>query len=395
MKQADISLVQQKHRQLDSLLPKLDADAWLVLTREHSDLSTLLFTGIGLVGEAAFIFTRDGARHAIVADYDVAPIAASGEFSVTSYGQGGFMQPLSELLEQLNPQTLALNFSENDPLADGLTVGMLRKLRQAWPVENLDDRISSSGGILGILRSQKTEEEVRRIREAIRITELVLDELGQHLQPGMTEIEATEFVKARHRHYGVTHSFGDGANIMTGRAGIGHRPASDAQVTEGDVVVVDMGIYFEGYTSDIQRTWYVRRPGETSRAPEIQHRFEAGRDAMKAAIAAMKPGVMAHELDTIARDVLTSRGVTPYTHALGHQIGRSVHDGGTTLAALNARYGDRGNHPIQAGEVYTVEPVVHGRTGVDGSPIGVEQDVLVTTDGVEILSTLLESMPTI
>lgn len=395
MKQADIALVQQKHRQLDSLLPKMDADAWLVLTREHSDPSTLLFTGTGLVGEAAFIFSRDGARHAIVADYDVDPIAASGEFTVTSYGQGGFMQPLTQLLEKLSPESLALNFSANDPLADGLTVGMLGKLRQAWPVANLDERISSSGAILGALRSQKTEEEVRRIREAIRITELVLDELGEHLKPGMTELEATEFVKARHRHYGVTHSFGDGANVMTGHAGMGHRPAGDAQVTEGDVVVVDMGVYYEGYTSDIQRTWYLRRPGETAPAPEIQHRFEAGRDAMKAAIAAMKPGVMAHEPDTIAREVLVSRNVAPYTHALGHQIGRSVHDGGTTLAPLNARYGDRGNHPIRTGEVYTVEPVVPGRTGVDGAPIGTEQDVLVTADGVEVLSTIVEKMPLI
>ena len=391
MRQADISLVQQKHRQLDRLLPELTADAWLVLTREHSDPSTLLFTGIGMVGEAAFLFTRDGARYAIVADYDVEPIAASGEFEVTSYGQGGFMQPLTDLLQKTAPESLALNFSEDDPLADGLTLGMLRKLRQAWPVADFDDRISSSAVILGTLRSLKTDEEVRRIREAVRITELILDELGRHLKPGMTEIEATEFVKARQRHYGVTHSFGDGANVMTGRVGIGHRPASAAEVTEG-VVVVDIGVYFEGYTSDIQRTWYVRRPGETAPPPEVQHRFEAGRDAMKAAIAAMKPGVMAHELDTIARDVLVSRGITPYTHALGHQIGRSVHDGGTTLAPLNARYGERGNHPIQVGEVYTVEPVVHGRTGVDGCPVGVEQDVLITATGAEILSTLHEEM---
>ena len=395
MRQADVTLVRQKHRQLDTLLPDMEADAWLVLTREHSDLSTLLFTGIGLVGETAFLFTRDGTRHAIVADYDVAPIAVTDEFKITSYGQGGFLQPLTELLERVAPQSLALNFSEGDPLADGLTVGMLNKLRKAWPVDDLDSRISSSGAILGDLRSQKTPEEIRRIREAIRITELVLDELGQHLKPGMTEIEATEFVKARHRHYGVTHSFGDGANVMTGLAGIGHRPASDAQVSEGDVVVVDMGVYFEGYTSDIQRTWYVRRPGETAPPPEILKRFEAGRDAMQAAIDAMRPGVMAFELDQIARDILASRGVAPYTHALGHQIGRSVHDGGTTLAPLNPRYGDRGNRPIRAGEVYTVEPVVHGRTGVDGSPIGVEQDVLVTEDGAEILSTMPTEMPLI
>ncbi len=393
MKQADITLIKEKHRQLDALLPSMEAEAWLVLTREHNDLSTMIFAGTGLIGEAAFLFTRSGARYAIVADYDVEPIQASGEFTVASYGQGGFMQPLSELLERVAPQSLALNFSEEDPLADGLSVGMFRKLKKAWPVSDLESRLFSSAATIGTLRSQKTDEEVRRIREAIRITEIVLDELGQHLTPGMTELAATEFVKQRHRHYGVVHSFGDGANVMTGAAGTGHRPAGDAQVTAGDVVVVDMGVYFEGYTSDLQRTWYVRRPGETAPTPEIQHRFEAVRDATAAAIAAMRPGVMAFELDSIAREVLSARGITPYTHALGHQIGRSVHDGGTTLAPLNERYGDRGNHPILAGEVYTVEPVIAGRTQETGAPIGIEYDVLVTESGAENLSTVLDRMP--
>ena len=393
MKQSDVTLVKQKHAQLDGLLPELDADAWLVLTREHSDASTYLFAGIGMVGESAFLFTRDGRKYAVVADYDVAPIEVSGEFQITSYGQGGFMAPLAELLESVAPQSLALNFSESDPLADGLSVGMLHKLRSAWPVPDFDDRLCSSKTILDALRSQKTSEEIRRIREAVRITETVLDEVGQFLQPGRTEIEVTEFVKARHRHYGVTHSFGDGANVMVGHVGIGHRPAGESQVTAGDVVVVDMGVYYEGYTSDIQRTWYVRRQGESAPPPEVQHRFEVGRDAMQKVFAAMRPGVAGWELDKIARDHQAANGVKPYTHALGHQIGRSVHDGGTTLAPLNPRYGERGKPAIRANEVYTVEPVVHGRTGVDGPPVGHEQDVLVTGDGAEVLSTPLREMP--
>lgn len=393
MKESDITLVKEKHMQLDALLPKLDADAWLVLSREQSDDSTLLFSGIGMVGESAFLFTRSGKKYAVIADYDVDPIEASGQFEVIPYGREGFSRPLGELLERIAPKTLALNFSESDPLADGLTVGLLQKLRQAWKVEDFDARISSSKEILSALRSQKSPEEIRRIREAIRITELVLDELGEWLAPGRTELAATEFVKERHRHYGVTHSFGDGANVMVGHAGIGHRPAGNTPITEGDVVVVDMGVYFEGYTSDIQRTWYVRRSGETSPPAEILHRFNTGRDAMARAIAAMKPGVRGHEVDAVARHYLEENGIPAYTHALGHQIGRAVHDGGTTLAPLNPRYGERGLPKLKANEVYTVEPVVHGRTGVDGAPIGHEQDVLVTEDGVEILSTPPAEMP--
>jgi len=393
MNPRDVELVREKHAQLDGLLPHLEADAWLVLTREDSDPAVHLLTGGGMVGEAAFLFTKDGRKTAIVADYDTGPFDHTGVFDVVSYGTGGFMKPLQDLLEKVAPTTLALNVSQGDPLADGLSVGMLHKLGCLFPIEPFDARLRPAPSALADLRALKTPEELRRLREAIRITETVLDEVGAFMQPGKTEREVAAFVKERHRHYGVTHSFGDGANVMVGHVGMGHRPASDAPLTPGDTVVVDMGVFVDGYTSDIQRSWYVRHEGETAPPPDIQHRFQTGSDAMMKAIAAMKPGVAGWELDAIAREHLEANGIPAYTHALGHQIGRAVHDGGTTLAPLNERYGDRGKPAIRAGEVYTVEPVVHGRTGVDGPPVGHEQDVLVTEDGHEILSHPPESMP--
>ena len=393
MNPRDVELVREKHAQLNGFLPHLEADAWLVLTREDSDPAVHLLTGGGMVGEAAFLFTKDGRKTAIVADYDTGPFDHTGVFDVVSYGTGGFMKPLQDLLEKVAPTTLALNVSQGDPLADGLSVGMLHKLGCLFPIEPFDARLRPAPSALADLRALKTPEELRRLREAIRITELVLDEVGAFMQPGKTEREVAAFVKERHRHYGVTHSFGDGANVMVGHVGMGHRPASDAPLTPGDTVVVDMGVFVDGYTSDIQRSWYVRHEGETAPPPDIQHRFQTGSDAMMKAIAAMKPGVAGWELDAIAREHLEANGIPAYTHALGHQIGRAVHDGGTTLAPLNERYGDRGKPAIRAGEVYTVEPVVHGRTGVDGPPVGHEQDVLVTEDGHEILSHPPESMP--
>ncbi len=393
MNPSDITLVNEKHVQLSRLLPTLDADAWLILTREDSDAATYLVAGTGMVGEAAFLFTRDGRKIAIVADYDVAPIEIPGVFEVVSYGAGGFLTPLRETLERVAPASLAMNFSESDPLADGLSVGMLQRLKRAWPVEELDGRLRSAKPLLDRLRGEKSPEEVRRIREAVRITERVLDEVGAFLRPGRTEVETAAFVKERHRHYGVTHSFGDGANVMVGRVGMGHRPASDAELEPGDTVVVDMGVFVEGYSSDIMRTWYARRDWETAPPPEVQHRWTVGDEAMRKVFAAMRPGVAGWELDAIAREHQAANGIEPYTHALGHQLGRAVHDGGTTLAPLNDRYGERGAAGIRAGEVYTVEPVVHGRTHVDGPPVGHEQDVLVTEDGAELLSTPPDEMP--
>jgi Xaa-Pro aminopeptidase len=206
------------------------------------------------------------------------------------------------------------------------------------------------------------------------------------MRSGMTERQVADFIKARQRELGVTHSFSDGAAVMTGRAGLGHRAAGEAPITPGDTVVIDMGIYVEGYTSDVMHTYYVLREDEQAPPPDVQRRFEAAMAAVRRSVDAIAPGVRGFEVDAVARATLEEYGIEPYSHALGHQIGRSVHDGGTTLAPLGDRYGERGMGALAEGEVYTIEPVVHGVTGVSGHPIGPEQDVVVTADGARYLS---------
>jgi len=384
----DLTLVREKHAQLDALMPLLPADVWVVFCREGSDRSTLLTTGHEMVGLSAFLFTPGGEKYALVADYDRMGIEQLGVFGhVVAYGREGLTPHLQAVWSALNPYAVALNQHEEDYLLDGLTVGLLRKLERAVAPGGFGDRVVSSAPVLQPLRSRKTPEERRRLERAIAITEQLLDEAGQFMRAGMTERDVAEFIKRRQRDLGVTHSFSDGAAVMTGTAGLGHRAASDAPLLPGDTVVIDMGVFVEGYTSDVMRTYYVARPGETSPPPEVQHRFDAALAAVHASFAAMRPGVAGHEVDAVARGVLESYGVAPYTHALGHQIGRTVHDGGTTLAPIGDRYGTRGLGRLEVGEVYTLEPVVHGRTGVDGPPIGPEQDVIVTETGAEFLST--------
>lgn len=386
MTEADRTLIQEKHRQLDALLPGLAADCWLVLCREGSDPAALLVAGFAMVGEAAFVFTRDGQKHAVVADYDRAAVAAPGVFdSVTAYSATSLAEPLSELLARLQPQTIALDFSEDDPLCDGLSYGLWRKLKRIVG-DDLESRITSAASILTPLRAQKSPEELRRLKQAVALTEQILDEVGAFMRIGMTEREVAEFIKDRQRHYRVTCSFGDGAAVMCGRVGLGHRLPTDARLEGGDTVVVDMGIYWEGYTSDIMRTYYLLREDESAPPAEVQRRFAVARDAVKLAAAAIAPGKRGFEIDAVARAHLEASGIPPYSHALGHQIGRTVHDGGALLAPLGRRYGERGNVPIAAGEVYTLEPVIHGRTEVDGVPIGPEKDIVVMPHGAEFLS---------
>jgi Xaa-Pro aminopeptidase len=388
MTQSDLTLIREKHAQLDGLLPALPADAWVVFCREGSDRSTLLFAGNEMVGLSAFVFTRAGRKIALVADYDRMGIEEPGVFDdVVAYGREGLTPHLRAVWDELKPGVVALNQHEDDYLIDGLTLGLLKKLEKTVGDDGLGARAVSSAPVLEPLRARKTAEERRRLVRAIEVTEGLLDEAGHYMRVGMRERDVAEFIKRRQRELGVTHSFSDGAAVMTGTAGLGHRTAGDALLLAGDTLVIDMGVFVEGYTSDIMRTYYLAHPGETAPPAEVQHRFDAAMAAVHASVAAMRPGVAGHEVDAVARQVLESYGVAPYTHALGHQIGRTVHDGGTTLAPLGDRYGERGLGRLEVGEVYTVEPVVHGRTGVDGHPIGPEQDVIVTETGAEFLST--------
>ena len=87
--------------------------------------------------------------------------------------------------------------------------------------------------------------------------------------------------------------------------------------------------------------------------------------------------------DTAAREHLKKCGFDEYPHALGHQIGRSAHDGAALLGPQWERYGDITSRPLEAGSVFTIELEVRIPQGL----VSLEEDVLVTEDGCEYLST--------
>lgn len=388
MNQDDVRLLGEKQAQLDVLIESMTADCWIVFCREGSDPSTPLYVGYPMVGESAFFFSKSGEKIAIVANYDEAAVQETGVFdSVYAYKLEGIAERFREVYAQLSPKTIALNYSTEDFLADGLTYGLFRRLRELSGDDQLEDRVVSAESILSPLRAEKTPEELRRIECAIDITQRIFEEIADFARPGMTEAEVGDFIHGRQVHYGTTAAFGDSAIVAAGYMGVGHRFPGPYELRAGDVMIVDMGVTYQSYTSDFTRTFYFLRGAETVPPAPFQERFAAVRDATHAAIAAMKPGKLGWEIDKIARDHIEACGLPAYANALGHQIGRRGHDGGGLLSPLVPRYGDKGKVPLRAGNVYTVEPFLYGKTG-DGStpPIGLEEDVVVVEDGIHVLT---------
>jgi Xaa-Pro aminopeptidase len=153
-------------------------------------------------------------------------------------------------------------------------------------------------------------------------------------------------------------------------------------LARGQLLHFDFGVRQEGYCSDIQRVVYFLGEGETAPPPPVQHAFDTVLRAIQTAIEAMRPGVLGKEVDAAARQVVTGAGYPEYQYATGHHLGRLAHDGAGVLGPEWERYGDTPNLPLEAGHVYAVEL---GVTVDDYGYLGLEEDVLVTERGAELL----------
>lgn len=367
----------EKHTQAKDLLKQQGIDCWLTFTREGADVLLPFMTGISYIaGTSAFLIFADGPTVAIVADYD--RTQAEGVFDEIHAYSGDWRDPFNQVLSERNPKQIAVNYSEADFGIDGLTHGMYLLLKRTLEPLGMSDRLISSEPIAERVRALKTKEEVERMRRACEITERIFDDVTGMLRPGLTEIDVQQFINERMETYGVTPAW-DAAfcpSVVAGDREAGHTPSTTNPINAGDTVRIDFGVFHEDYCSDMQRTWYIKRPGETSVPDDVVHRFNAVRDGIALAMELIKPGVVGWDVDAPVRNLIAERGYT-FTHALGHQLGRMVHDGGMVLGPNNARYGDRSGGVIEEGMVFTLEPCIHGAQ--------IEEDIVVTADGCEYL----------
>jgi Xaa-Pro aminopeptidase len=292
---------------------------------------------------------------------------------------------LLNTLRRLDPRQIALNYSVSNSNADGLSHGMFLTLQNILKDTPYVERLISADPILSRLRGTKTPQELKRIRAAIDRTLVLFDETTALLKPGLSEKEI-----ARHFHdrcdewnVGTAWAWDQCPAVNNGPASsAGHGGPGDIRLEPGHLVHIDFGIKQDNYCSDLQRMWYVLKPGETEAPPHLVHAFNAVARTIQEAAKILRPGVMGWEVDSLAREVITSEGYPEYQHGLGHQVGRAVHDGGTGLLPRWERYGETPYGIVEENQVFTIELGVQ----TDAGYIGLEEDVLVTPDGVEWLA---------
>ena len=165
---------------------------------------------------------------------------------------------------------------------------------------------------------------------------------------------------------------------------VGHSGPSELRTKRGELLHMDFGVARDDYRSDLQRVWYLLDEGETEAPPDVVEAWDAVWAAVDAGVDALRPGAVGWKVDEAARSHLVAAGYPEPMYSLGHQLGRSAHDGGTLLGPRWDRYGQAPHGLVEEGNVYTLE---FGTAVPNRGYVGLEEDVLVTADGVEWLST--------
>lgn len=241
---------------------------------------------------------------------------------------------------------------------------------EAWRAALVGIELIPKRGLVSPLRMVKSADEIAKIRHACGISDACFDHVKRLIQPGVTENDIAIEIDFFMRRQGAGVAF---ETIVVGgnRSARPHGRASEKKLEPRDFVTMDFGARYQGYHSDMTRTIVV---GEAT----DRHREVYGQvlKAQLAAIEAMRPGVPARDVDARARQVLDEIGLAQYFgHGLGHGLGRLVHDAG--------RLASSSDDVLEPGQVWTVEPGVY----IEGfGGVRIEDDVVVTADGVDILN---------
>lgn len=381
-------MVKEKLAQAVDILKEKNIDLWLTFVREThtiTDPCLPLILDAGCTWQSAFLISASGEKIAIVGNLDYAAIKDLGIFDTVSY-KASIKNDLLAAIKKINPKKIAVNYSTNDHMSDGLTHGMYLLLLDYLKDTPYAERLVSSETIISALRGRKSPAEISRLKNAIKITLEIFDAVTQFLKTGLSEAQIAEFIlnEVKKRGLEVSWDASTCPSVFTGPDTAGaHYGPTERKTQPGHIMNIDFGVKVDDYVSDLQRTWYFRNEGETDAPPEVKKGFNAVRDAIANAAEFIRPGVEGWKVDDVARKHIVAQGFEEYPHALGHQVGREAHDGAGVLCPIWDRYGSLPYLKVEKGQVYTLEP----RVTVEGYGVAtIEEEIVVTENGCEFLS---------
>lgn len=233
-------------------------------------------------------------------------------------------------------------------------------------------KLEPTGSFVGALTMAKTVEEIASIKKAADIAAKVYKDILTIARPGVRENELAMEISYRGRQYG---SEGDAFDIIVAsgpRGALPHGRASSRKIRKGEMVTLDFGCIYNGFNSDMTRTFAVGTPSD-----EARKIYQIVLDAEQKGVKAARPGITGKQLDDVCRDLIKAAGYgDQFGHGTGHGLGIEVHE----APAVSFR-GEV--QTLAPGMVVTIEPGIYlpDRCGVR-----IEDDVAITERGCRVLT---------
>ncbi|MFW6124298.1 MAG: M24 family metallopeptidase [Acidobacteriota bacterium] len=392
------------------ILEENNIDCWITITRDPcDDMTNVIWErdrqldpiaeyigGENVKAPAAFIFTKDGNRVAVVEQGDAKYVKDTDIYrNIDEYtynrekGHSEFIEKLSKTVKQLNPEKIGLNFSEEEGVADGLTHGLKKIFDRAVGPE-YSTRVVSAEKIIISLWNRKVREEIHLIEKSARKSEEITIEALEKVKPGVTTArDIFNYIRKRVKEEGMEPGWQEWwcPTVTVGTFRLG-KPPSDKVVERGDLIVINSGFLVEGYMSDINKVAYVLKNGEEKPPELIRKMFDTCLKATEAAEAKIKPGATGYEVDKAARDVVVKNGFNEYGHATGHTTGVWVHGLGIILGPPWKSYGKKIHMKIHEDDIYAVEPSITAYSEEHGGNLRIhfQEMVIVEKFGARYLN---------
>jgi len=391
---------------IQTLLPvamqRADVDTWAIICRSNNNDPLARHLGcenavapavfmFRLIDDEVFsmVFTPPGEAVALQ------EIGLQDSIIVVDRSPGAVVEAADYLNRNLGGN-LALNFSENNEIADGLSHTQFNRFSDML-TQQVRNRIVSSEDLVYEWLSVKLPAEVEILRKAAELTAQWEVEAYRQVVPNeTTDKDIADFLKAKMREYGVTDAWSPDQNpAVNSGPDRGHAHPTDRVIRPGEVIQIDFGIkVYDMWVTDIQRFAYVLHPGETEPPADIQRYWEVARDGNRKALEAMALGVTGFEVDSVQREWMRENGSMEVMWNTGHPVGYVAHDVGPSLGGAQEGRDPRPEafKELRPGNVFAFDGFYMWEIEGGTKTISVEEMAVVTEDGAEYLTAPQEEL---
>jgi len=389
-----------RQERIQTLLPvameRSGTDAWAVLCRSNNNDPLARHIGCeNAVSPAVFLFElRDGSVYSTVFTPPgeaaaLQDIALHDSIAVVNRTPGALVEAANYINQNVTG-VLALNFSENNEIADGLSHSQFVRFTEML-IQPVKNNMMSSEELVFEWLSVKLPAEIEIMRKAAQITaEWQREAYAQVIPNQTTDRDVADFLEAKMRELGVQDAWSPDQNPAV-NSGLdrGHAHPTERIIQPGDVIQIDFGIkVYDIWVTDIQRFAYVLAPGETEAPEDIQRYWDVARDGSRMVYEVLQPGITGLEADRVQREWMAENGSQNVMWNTGHPVGYVAHDVGPSLGGAQE---GRDPYPtafeeLRVGNVFAYDGFYKWNIEGGTKTISVEEMVAITENGAEYLT---------